>query len=282
MMEYKKCSEVHINFVYEAFRDGFSDYMIKMDVSKNDFIKRFFGPEGNKLEHSYLALDEDKPIGVILGGIKNYESIKTMRCGTLAIHPDFRGAGVSHKLFELHHEEAIKNGCQQLFLEVIVGNDRAIQFYKKLGYEKVYDLSYYHVKDLSNLTSKNVQNVEIKQIQFDEFQHEVQKWLNFHMNWQNDIDYMEKTNNFYYGAYIDNNLKGCLCVNNSGKISFLFVDKENRGVGIATKLLQTASIERQLSNLSISFSNNGLLEGFIKKCGFKKSSLAQYEMYLTL
>ncbi|MDZ5610601.1 GNAT family N-acetyltransferase, partial [Bacillus pseudomycoides] len=129
MIHYKKCSEVNTDFVYEAFRDGFSDYMIKMEISKEDFIKRFFGSEGNKLEHSHLALDENKPIGVILGGIKDYESIKTMRCGALAVHLDFRGTGVSQKLFELHKEEAIKNGCQQLFLEVIVGNDRAIQFY---------------------------------------------------------------------------------------------------------------------------------------------------------
>lgn len=282
MIQYKKCSEVNIDFVYEAFRDGFSDYLIKMEVSKEDFIKRFFGPEGNNLEHSHIALDENKPVGVILGGIKNYESIQTMRCGTLAVHPDFRGTGISHNLFELHKEEAIKNGCQQLFLEVIVGNDRAIQFYKKLGYEKVYDLSYYNLKELSNLTSQTLQNVEIKRTKFSEFQNGIQKWLNFHINWQNDIDYIEKTENTYYGAYINNDLKGCICTSANGKISCLFVDKEYRGVGIATSLLQTVSKELQLSSFSIGFPNNGLLEGFVKKCGFEKSSLAQYEMYYTL
>ncbi len=70
--------------MYEAFRDGFSDYIIKMEVSKGDFIKRFFGLEGNSLEHSFLALDGDKPVGVILGGIKDYENIKTMRCGIIS------------------------------------------------------------------------------------------------------------------------------------------------------------------------------------------------------
>ncbi|HDR3982008.1 TPA: GNAT family N-acetyltransferase, partial [Bacillus anthracis] len=84
MIQYKRCSEINIDLVYEAFRDGFSDYIIKMEVSKGDFIKRFFGLEGNSLEHSFLALDGDKPVGVILGGIKDYENIKTMRCGTLA------------------------------------------------------------------------------------------------------------------------------------------------------------------------------------------------------
>ena len=59
------------------------------------FYTTFLGPEGNLLEHSFLALEEGKPAGVILGGIKDYESIKTMRCGTLAVHPNYRGIGVS-------------------------------------------------------------------------------------------------------------------------------------------------------------------------------------------
>ncbi|HDR7795365.1 TPA: GNAT family N-acetyltransferase [Bacillus luti] len=279
MIQYKRCSEVSIDLVYEAFKDGFSDYIIKMDVSKEDFIKRFFGAEGNSLENSFLALDDDKSIGVILGGIKDYESIKTMRCGTLAVHPEYRGVGVSQKLFGFHKEEAIQNGCKQLFLEVIVGNDRAINFYNKLGYEKVYDLSYYNLNDITEIRNKDYKDIEVKQLEYPTFKVEIQKWLNFHINWQNDLDYIKKTNNMYYGAYVDNDLKGTLCVNEQGKISFIFVDKDYRNIGIGTKLLRTASQELNLSSLSIGFPNNSLLEGFLKKSGFEKNALTQYEMY---
>lgn len=282
MIQYKRCSEVSIDLVYKAFKDGFSDYIIKMEVSKEDFIKRFFGPEGNMLEHSFLALDGDKCVGVILGGIKVYESIKTMRCGTLAVHPEFRGIGVSQKLFELHKEEARQNKCKQLFLEVIVGNDRAIHFYNKLGYEKVYDLSYYNLNDLTKMMNKGNKNIEVKQLEFPTFKVEIQKWLNFHINWQSDIDYIEKTNHTFYGAYVDSDIKGSVCVNEQGKISFIFIDKDYRNIGVGTKLLQVASEELKLSSLSIGFPNNNLLEGFLKKSGFEKNSLAQYEMYLLL
>ena len=78
MIQYKRCSEVNIDLVYEAFKDGFSDYIIKMEVSKR-ILYNVFGIEGNLLEHSFLALEEGKSVGVILGGIKDYESIKTMR-----------------------------------------------------------------------------------------------------------------------------------------------------------------------------------------------------------
>ncbi|WJE25616.1 GNAT family N-acetyltransferase [Bacillus cereus] len=282
MIQYKRCSEVSIDLVYEAFKDGFSDYIIKMEVSKEDFIKRFFGPEGNMLEHSFLALDGNQSVGVILGGIKVYESIKTMRCGTLAVHPDYRGIGVSQKLFGLHKEEAIQNGCKQLFLEVIVGNDRAIHFYNKFGYEKVYELSYYNLNDVTKIINKDFKDIEVKQIEFQPFKFGIQKWLNFHINWQNDMDYIEKTNNTFYGAYVDNDLKGSICVNEQGKISFIFVDKYYRNIGIATQLLQVASKELKLSRLSIGFPNNSLLEGFLKKCGFEKNALEQYEMYILL
>lgn len=282
MIQYKRCSEVSIDLVYKAFKDGFSDYIIKLEVSKEDFIKRFFGPEGNSLEHSFLALDGDKCVGVILGGIKVYESIKTMRCGTLAVHPEFRGIGVSQKLFELHKEEATQNKCKQLFLEVIVGNDRAIHFYNKLGYEKVYDLSYYNLNDLTKIMNKGNKNIEVKQLEFPTFKVEIQKWLNFHINWQNDIDYTEKTNHTFYGAYVDSDIKGSVCVNEQGKISFIFIDKDYRNIGVGTKLLQVASEELKLSSLSIGFPNNNLLKGFLKKSGFEKNSLAQYEMYLLL
>ncbi|MGF9941377.1 GNAT family N-acetyltransferase [Bacillus anthracis] len=282
MIQYKRCSEINIDLVYEAFKDGFSDYIIKMEVSKGDFIKRFFGLEGNSLEHSFLALDGDKPVGVILGGIKDYENIKTMRCGTLAVHPEFRGVGVSQKLFELHKEEALQNECKQLFLEVIVGNDRAIRFYNKLGYEKVYDLSYYNLKDMTKIIYRECKGIEVKQLEFPAFKVEIQKWLHFHINWQNDMDYIEKTNHTFYGAYVDNDLKGSICINEQGKISFIFIDKGYRNRGIGSKLLQVARDGLNLESLLISFPNNSLLEGFVKKTGFEKNSLAQYEMYVLL
>ena len=150
-ISYQRCSDVEDRFSYQAFMDGFSDYMVKFQFTQEDFINRFFGPEGNSREVSFVAFDQDQPVGVILGGIKNFESIKTMRCGTLAIHPDYRGSGVSQRLFDLHKEEAVNKDCKQLFLEVIVGNDRAINFYQRLGYEKVYDIVYYTQTDLSQL-----------------------------------------------------------------------------------------------------------------------------------
>ena len=56
MVIYDYCNNVDFEKVYEAFKVGFSDYMIKTEISKNDFLDYFFGPEGNKLETSFIAL----------------------------------------------------------------------------------------------------------------------------------------------------------------------------------------------------------------------------------
>ncbi len=282
-IRYQRCSEVKDHFIHQAFQGGFSDYIIKMEISEPDFIHRFFGPEGNARETSFIAFYEQQPVGVILGGIKNYETIKTMRCGTLALHPEFRGHGISQKLFELHKEEAVKQGCKQLFLEVIVGNDRAIHFYKKLGYEKIYDIVYYSNQNLSGLKMAETKSEAIIiSLDFNDFQTHIQKWT-YHINWQNDIDFLEKlTHNHYFAAYLNEELVGCLSIISNGGISFLMVDKNVRGQGIATQLLQTACKNLQLSKMTTGFPNNSLLEGFYKKHGFQKGNLAQYEMYLIL
>ncbi|MEW8955828.1 GNAT family N-acetyltransferase [Clostridium sp.] len=136
MITYKRCNDVDEDLIYEAFTIGFSDYIVKFNMAKEAFFNHFFGAEGNSKEHSFIALDNNKPIGVIFGGINIYEGIKTMRCGTLAVIPEYRGKEVSQELFKLHKNEGLNNNCTQLFLEVITENYRAVRFYESLGYEK--------------------------------------------------------------------------------------------------------------------------------------------------
>lgn len=283
MINYKRCSEVDMDLVFNAFNIGFSDYVIKIQMPKEAFISRFFGPEGNCIHNSFIALDNDKPIGLVLGGIKEYEGIKTMRCGTMAIDPEYRGQGISYRLMELHREEAVKQGCKQLFLEVIVGNDRAINFYKKLGYEKVYDLYYYTLDDISKLKNIQTSDLNIKSINMQELMKVRNCCRDIHINWQNDIDYIEKSENqVTLGAYIGNKLLGAVSANKNTRINFLYIDNSIRGRGIANNLIAEAAKELGLNKMSVGFPNNASLLGYFKHVGFTKDNISQYEMYLTL
>lgn len=283
MIDYKRCSEIDIDLVYRAFSVGFSDYIIKIQMSKEAFVSRFFGPEGNRLDTSFIAIQKESPVGLVLGGIKEYEGIKTMRCGTMAVDPEFRGKGISQKLMELHREEAVKHGCKQLFLEVIVGNDRAINFYNRLGYEKIYDLYYYSTKDLSPIKEKANSELNVVSISIKDLRKFAEKSRDVHINWQNDLDYIEKSDNqLCLGAFIGDELVGAVSINKYSKISCLYVDRRYRGSYIATTLLARSAEELNIESLGIGIPNNASIIGLLKRLGFNKDSISQYEMYLTL
>ena len=283
MFYYKKCSDVNFEEVYEAFKIGFSDYIIKIDVSLDMFEKRFFGPEGNRLEHSFIAFDDQKPVGLILGGIKVYEGIRTLRCGTLCIHPDYRGTEVSHTLFKLHKELALENKCKQLFLEVIVGNDRAIKYYRKKGYVKVYDIDFFTLNNPQLLQTQEVNPFLINQIDFNQLSMLQSQLKDNHINWQNDFDYLKQIDDCaYYGVFKDSNLIGGLNIHPNGKVSFLWTHPDYRYLGLAKKLIHQASIDLNIAKLRINFPNNMSLMGFVQHLGFDKDELTQYEMIHTL
>lgn len=283
MIDYKRCSEVSIEQIFNAFKEGFSDYIIKIEMPKEIFEKRFFGPEGNSRQHSFIAMDGEKAIGLILGGIKVFEGIKTIRCGTLCIHPEYRGKEISNKLFELYKVEGIKNGCNQLFLEVIVGNERAVKFYTKLGFEKVYDLKYFSLSDFSGLMKYIKGDVEIREISIYEFETLYNSAVGVHINWQNDLDYIKKSEDqIFLGAIKDGNIIGTICISKFGKISFLWIEPDFRMEGVAASLLEYAARNLEIKKVTASIPNNALLEGFYRRIGFKKDPLSQYEMYFTL
>ncbi|WP_411680845.1 GNAT family N-acetyltransferase [Clostridium thailandense] len=280
MISYRRCTEVDINLVFAAFIIGFSDYIVKIRVPKEFFVKRFFGPEGNKLELSFIALDSNKPVGIVLGGVKEYEGIKTMRCGAIALHPSYRGEGISQNLMRLHKEEAIKQGCKQLFLEVIAGNNRAISFYEDLNYEKVYDLNYYTLIEIGRLQRKNDLCLNITPMEVIGLKVIRKKILDVHINWQNDLEYLEQSEGqLTLAACIQNRLVGVISINKNSRINFLWVKNSFRCRGIATALISEGIKILNLSKVIIGFPNNSLIQGFVKHIGFIKGNIVQYEMY---
>jgi ribosomal protein S18 acetylase RimI-like enzyme len=283
MITYKRCTEVNEDTVFEAFQMGFSDYIIKIQLTKDAFMKRFFGPEGNSMGYSVIALDEDKPVGLNLGGIKVYEGNKTLRCGALCVHPDYRGTEVSGRLFELHREIAIENKCKQMFLEVIVGNDRAISFYKKKGYEKIYDIAYYSHNNPSEISATLSDDLSARRIDMDSLRSLSHRIQDIHINWQNDLDYISRTEGqIHYGVFHGSMLIGGLSIHPAGKISFLWIDPGFRGKGVGKGLINHAVRELNPQKLLINFPNNSALMGFVNRMNFTRDAISQYEMYLTL
>lgn len=282
MINYVACHTVEDELIHKAFSVGFSDYLVNMNFSEDQFLRRFFGPEGNKREFSHLALDNGRPVGLILGGIKEYEGIKTLRCGTLCVDPDYRKAGVAQALFDLHQSLGTEQGCQQLLVEAITVNYKAIRFYEKQGYEKRYDLYIYVLEGRLQFPSKIIHSSKISPVGLEQLQR-VRNEIDVHLNWQNDIEFLEQSEHqYHYGFFTGQQLSGVLSINQNSHISFLWIDRNYRRQGMAAYLLSFAMQELQLQRLSTTFPNHANLEGFYKRMGFKRSSISQLEMYKML
>lgn len=282
MISYKRCSEVKYESIYKAFKLGFSDYVVPMNLGIEDFISLFFGSEGNSLKYSFIAFDDEVPIGLVFGGIRMFDGIKTMRCGTLCIGPDYRGKGIADKLMEFHLIEAKLNKCQCAFLEVIKTNGRAVRFYKKIGYSPMNDLKYFSI-EVENLSIKSKEDIILCEVSFDKITEYRNYLKDIHINWQSDIHYFKNSTTHAYLIAKDNNKNaGYIVMSKAGKIEQIYVEHEYRCRGIATNLITTAADKVKTENVSICLPNNSILECFLIKSNFLKKEREQYEMYMPL
>ncbi len=280
MYRIMKCSEVSDLQIFKAFTDGFADYMIQIKMDEALFIDRFFGPEGNDRKLSYIAFREDKPVGVILGGVKIDENFKTLRCGGMAVIPTERGTGLAKRLIELHEKAGIEMGCRQLFLEVIDGNDRAIKFYKKSGYEKVYNLTY-RLWKLEGKTplimDQNSLENRVEVMAFDDI-HALRKMDYSHLPWQGEFAYFKDLPCHFYGIKDNDNVVAGI-VATSTRVFYLWVHPEKRQNGYAKALLNRIITDLKPEVLRITYSNNSEIHTFANHYKMANEPISQLEMY---
>jgi len=276
-------TNIPMTTIYDTFTRGFSDYPIKLDMTLEEFETRFFGSEGNQTSYSHIVYDHDEPnktMGLIFGGIRQFDGIKTLRCGTMCVDPSYRRKGVGEALLKTHLETAKKECCKQTMLEVLSDNYKAIALYKKMGYDAVYHLKYYTI-ERHNFKGKikSAAECHIKQVTFQQLQYFRNTLPDIHINWQNEFDYVNDHKQYdALGVYDNKQLIGGLGIV-EGKIHFLWLNSGYRNVGIGSTLIEQAFQITQLTRLNMSFPSNVSLQHFVNNRGFAKNPVEQYEMY---
>lgn len=278
-MEIKRCSEVSDTLIYEGFQAGFADYMIHVELDQETFVGHFFGPEGNERDLSFIALDEGKPVGVILGGFKRNEDFKTLRCGGMALIPEVRGSGLAKQLMDLHEETAKAQGCRQLALEVIKGNDRAIRFYEKSGYEIVTHMQYRTWEPFEQTKNwmipeavmDRVEEVELNDIK------ELRRTERTRLPWQGSFPYFEAFPTKSYGIKMEDRLVAGL-VATPRRLLYLWVDPAYRNCGFAKAMMKRMAEELKPEMMRISYLNNVGFHTFANHLGMELDELSQWEM----
>lgn len=271
-MKIVSCNEVSMADVYNAFKVGFSDYSIKFEMSMEQFDSHFFGPEGNKLLFSFIAYEDELPIGLVLGGCHTYEGILTLRCGTMCVHPEYRRQGIARKLMESHEKLARDLGCKQLFLECISDNDRAVVFYLASAYQVVYQLKYYTHHKHKYVLHDSIQTVSMEDYKI--YRSEVEG----HINWQNELWYLDYIKPEFKAILFHDDIVGMIAYK-TNRVCYLHVKKKHRLNGYGKILMD--SVESS-GMVKFSFPSQGGLQGFMKSTGFVEDDISQIEMYKIL
>ena len=111
------------------------DYREKMAVLDLEEV-------GDNEGKCYLALDNNKVIGLIMGCVRTYDEYdyldyKCPRSGEISeliVSKNIRSNGVGQKLMNKMEEYFKSIGCEYIFIDVFAYNDKAINFYRKQGY----------------------------------------------------------------------------------------------------------------------------------------------------
>lgn len=275
-MEFKLATQVSDEVTYNVWMKGYSDYLVSVDMNMPDFVSRFIENESLR-EYSVIAFDKGQAVGFILGNVKEYHGIKTMRCGGFAVVPTHRSKGVGQALFEKHKELAIENNCKQLYLEVLKENVRAVKFYEEAGYTPVYDYRFYKGEDIE---IKSYINEAVEEIDFETIRSLRETMPEVHLFWQGEMFTLEHFDNIKnYCIMEGDEIIAALSIKDNGLINLIWVKNEKRLNGLAKKLLSQALKDLEHKSLYAIASNNFVYEGFIKHLGLLLD-VEQFEMML--
>jgi ribosomal protein S18 acetylase RimI-like enzyme len=102
--------------------------------SLHEILEGHAADAGPNLEHWWLALDGEKPAGVLL--VTEAAEWQAWEVAYLGVVPEMRGRGLGRELMQKVLVEAQVAECDQLTLCVDVRNAPAIRIYQQLGFER--------------------------------------------------------------------------------------------------------------------------------------------------
>ncbi|MFC1600187.1 GNAT family N-acetyltransferase [Patescibacteria group bacterium] len=108
---------------------------IKSEAGKRSLFKRIKDPK----QHVVLAVDEDKPVGFLIGEYYKATAYKRIKLDSevlsLFVEEKYRNNKIGPMLLDEFERWARVKKCDQIKLEPYYNNEKAIKFYKREGYK---------------------------------------------------------------------------------------------------------------------------------------------------
>ncbi len=149
----------------EAWNTGFEGYFFDMTMDIDRFTSRF-AHEGLSPDLSIVAFEGDKPVGIVVSGVRMIGGKKTAWNGGTGVAKSLRGRGIGKILIEEALEIYRNEGVERAVLEAVSENKAAITLYEKSGY---------HIKErLASLHYPSADHHD--QIPFSDREHNVETY----------------------------------------------------------------------------------------------------------
>ena len=268
--------------VYRTFSESFSDYLVKMELSKDAFRERMEGKLNLMYPFSVGVFHGEKLIAFILNTVNSYENQLTAYNGGTGVLEQYRGGGLTQKMYNFLFPIFKQSGIDRCVLEVITNNEKAIRAYKKSGFETNKRFKCFKLK-CESIDSNTVEGLTIrtvKNVDLDLYQYPASISPSF-LDHSGQLVFNLK-NEIILEARIEEELVGfAIFQHKSGRISQLGVMPEYRRKGVGSALLAEVlgqSENKQLTVLNID-ENAEREVCFLKKKGFA-NEIDQWEMEL--
>lgn len=142
-MNVLKFKELPLNRLTALWNEAFSDYIVPIRLTDTG-LKHRLESLNLSTEDSLVATIAGEPAGIMLVGQEEFKGEKVAWIGGMGVRPTFRRQGLAEKLLLAGIENLKAKDCQELLLEVIVGNDRAENLYRQLGFKELNRVSVAH------------------------------------------------------------------------------------------------------------------------------------------
>lgn len=266
--------------IVEVFNTAFSDYIISISLTQEQLANKILS-DGIRLPYSVGVFEECKLVGFILHALKEVEGRKIAYNAGTGIIPSKRRNGLSIDMYNFIFPILIKQQVKEIHLEVITTNERALNLYKKIGFE----ISREVVCVKGSIQVKQVIN-EYKIAIVENYDwHLFQTFWDITPTWQNAISAIENTKStqLLIGAFDEANLIGYLVYNKlSKRIHQIAIHPNYRQKGIGHQLVSFIkwhhSPEINILNIDLNSKESNKFCASISLTKF----ISQYEMKLNL
>lgn len=243
-MEIRSLEQVDFDTLFRGFENAFSDYEVSFDKEE---VRSMLIRRGYESGLSFAAFVDDAIVAFTLNGIGQFSGISTAYDTGTGTVKDFRGQGIAGQIFR-HSLPFLKEaGIRQYLLEVLQNNHKAINVYRKMGFEitREFDCFRQNIAEIRNFdTIRPDTDFRIEMIDADAVRG-AKSFCDFTASWQNSFESIVrgKTGLTCIGAIHSDRLVGyCVSDCTTGDLSQIAIDREFRRKGIATILLHEAAM----------------------------------------